>query len=81
VFPCPCCECLTLGEAGAYEICPVCFWEDDPVQEKLPDSIFGANRVSLKVARVNFASIGAAEKSLLAHVRPPTESELQVRAK
>lgn len=28
-FACPCCGCLTLAERGAYDICPVCFWEDD----------------------------------------------------
>lgn len=28
-FVCPCCGCRTLDERGAYDICPVCFWEDD----------------------------------------------------
>lgn len=28
-FACPCCGCLTLDERGGYDICPVCFWEDD----------------------------------------------------
>lgn len=28
-FTCPCCGCLTLDERGGYDICPVCFWEDD----------------------------------------------------
>lgn len=28
-FACPCCGCLTLEERGGYDICPVCFWEDD----------------------------------------------------
>lgn len=26
---CPCCGFLTLDERGTFEICPVCFWEDD----------------------------------------------------
>lgn len=26
---CACCGCLTLDERGAFEICPVCWWEDD----------------------------------------------------
>jgi hypothetical protein len=30
---CPCCEYLTLeDEPGHFDICPVCFWEDDPIQ-------------------------------------------------
>lgn len=28
-FACPCCGCLTLDERGGYDICEVCFWEDD----------------------------------------------------
>lgn len=28
-YKCPCCGCYTLDERGAYDICPVCFWEDD----------------------------------------------------
>ncbi len=27
--PCPCCGLRTLEEMGAYDICPVCWWEDD----------------------------------------------------
>lgn len=26
---CPCCHYKTLTERGQYEVCPVCFWEDD----------------------------------------------------
>ncbi|WP_372448711.1 CPCC family cysteine-rich protein [Streptomyces musisoli] len=32
-YPCPCCGHRVLGRMpGSYEICPVCFWEDDGVQ-------------------------------------------------
>ncbi|MEU7782897.1 CPCC family cysteine-rich protein [Amycolatopsis sp. NPDC049159] len=32
-YPCPCRGHLVFGEPpGSYEICGVCFWEDDPVQ-------------------------------------------------
>ncbi len=28
-YACLCCGYLTLDERGEYDICPVCFWEDD----------------------------------------------------
>ncbi len=77
-FRCLCCGCRTLGEAppGTYEICPVCFWEDDLVQAKDPTYRGGANAVSLTEARVNYLRIGASEPRVLEHVRPPLPGEL-----
>jgi hypothetical protein len=55
-FPCPCCACLSLSEKPlrTYQICPVCFWEDDPAQ--FADFAYrgGANNESLQEARENF---------------------------
>ena len=48
---CPCCGQHTFDEKGAYEICPVCGWEDDPVQRREPDFEGGANSLSLNEAR------------------------------
>jgi len=48
---CPLCGSKTITEPGAYEICPVCGWEDDPVQSKDPDYAGGANTQSLAAAR------------------------------
>src|SRR5436305_8121773 len=61
-YACPCCGFLTLEEPppGTYEICPVCYWEDDPVQFDDPSYTGGANRVSLAQARQNFLDLGAA---------------------
>lgn len=31
-YPCPCCGHLVFEDPpGSYEICPVCFWEDEPL--------------------------------------------------
>ena len=40
-YSCPCCLYKTLSEIGGYEICPVCFWEDDGVEdpEERPDEV------------------------------------------
>jgi hypothetical protein len=51
-IPCPCCGFLTLeGEYGSYAICPVCDWEDDPVQLANFTSEGGANKKSLVQAQ------------------------------
>ena len=49
-YRCPVCGKHYFNEAGAYEICPVCGWEDDPLQRKEPDFKGGANSMSLNEA-------------------------------
>lgn len=52
--PCPCCGRPTLDELGAYEICEVCGWEDDPVQSSDPAYAGGANKESLNEAKTRW---------------------------
>jgi hypothetical protein len=77
-FACPCCGHLTLATRppGTYEVCEVCFWEDDGVQFADPEYRGGANRESLNEARANFREFGASSRSALPHVRPPREGEV-----
>lgn len=44
---CPVCGKHQFIEAGNFEICPVCGWEDDDLQRDDPEYAGGANRVSL----------------------------------
>lgn len=76
-YACPCCGNRTLGERSSYEICPVCFWEDDGQGDDESDVVRGGPNqdLSLTTARENFKQIGAADPRDLAHVRPPTEEE------
>ncbi len=76
-YPCDCCGYLTRAEEkpGSYDICPVCFWEDDLVQAEDPSFPGGANNVSLLVARDNFRQFGAGEREMLRYVRAPKEEE------
>jgi hypothetical protein len=75
---CPCCGHRTLDDLspGSYEICPVCFWEDDLIQFEDPAFRGGANRVSLTEARRNYAQFGACDRQALTYVRPPNPSEM-----
>jgi hypothetical protein len=76
-FACPCCRFLTLDERGGYEICPVCFWEDDGQDDQDASWVRGGpnGSISLEQARKNFATFGACEERHRQHVRPPTEAE------
>jgi hypothetical protein len=77
-YACPCCGYKTLTEkpTGTYEICPVCFWEDDPVQYRDPFDKNGANKVSLMEAKKNFSDFGAVERKFISKVRKPLPEEL-----
>ncbi|MGV3654111.1 MAG: CPCC family cysteine-rich protein [Noviherbaspirillum sp.] len=48
---CPCCGEFTLSEKDFYEICPICQWEDDPIQSSDSTYVGGANTMSLNQAR------------------------------
>jgi hypothetical protein len=77
-YPCPCCGYLTLPEppTGTYEICQVCFWEDDNIQFDDPDYEGGANTVSLRQARENFRKFGVSELRFESNVRQPRPDEV-----
>ena len=78
-FPCPCCGYKTLPEAppGTYNLCRVCFWEDDQVQFNDPDYQGGANRPSLRQAQRNFAKVGACEEISIKQVRASLPEEVR----
>ncbi len=78
---CPCCGCLTLGERGSYEICPVCYWEDDGQDDYDADVVRGGPNgvLSLTQARANYLRFGASDERRRAFVRPPRPDELPAR--
>jgi len=74
-YPCPCCGYRTLpGPSPTDDICSVCFWEDDFVDNQ-DTELLGPNRVPLSIARENYARYGAHEERWLPHVRPPQPDE------
>ena len=75
-YPCPCCGCFTLPAQGEFDICPVCFWEDDPAQSRDEQLDGLANKVCLIEARKNYLAFGACENEMLSHVRKPFPEEL-----
>lgn len=75
-YPCPCCGHLVFQEPpGSYDLCPICFWEDDAVQLRWPEYEGGANRPSLIDSQKNYSHLEAIEACFLVSVRPPTADE------
>lgn len=55
LFTCPCCGFPTLTARGYYQICPICFWEDEGQDDHDADEVAGLNSdYSLTEARKNF---------------------------
>jgi hypothetical protein len=57
---CPSCSYLTFPDRGEYDICPVCFWEDDGTEDA--DKHSDCNHMSLREARVRVAEFGVVEE-------------------
>lgn len=55
LIPCPCCGLRSLGSRAYYEICSVCWWEDDGQDNNNAYLCAGGpNKYSLVNARINF---------------------------
>ena len=79
-WPCPCCGFLTLADPppGTYDICPVCYWEDDGQDDHDADEVRGGpnGALSLSAARANYKQHGASEARFIGSVRKPLPQEL-----
>ncbi|TXH73606.1 MAG: hypothetical protein E6Q88_05180 [Lysobacteraceae bacterium] len=75
---CPCCGCKTLAGRGRFDICPVCFWQDDGQDDTDAEAVRGGPNgdLSLRQARANYRSFGASRREDLAHVRGPLMHEM-----
>ncbi len=75
---CPCCGYNTFDakERLEYFICPICFWEDDPIGFEDENFIGGANRVSLHQARINYLKFGACEESMTSNTRKVDKNDI-----
>ena len=72
---CPCCGYKVFERSSNYEVCPICFWEDDAIQSADPWFCGGANAPSLAEAQKHYEKFGAMEKRFLRHVRKPMKND------
>jgi hypothetical protein len=62
LLPCPCCRFKTLMIRGEYDICPVCYWEDDGINDL--NEYSSPNHMTLAQGIENFTKLGAISESL-----------------
>jgi hypothetical protein len=67
-----------LPERGGFEICQVCFWEDDGQDDADADNVHGGSNglLSLTQARQNYREFGACDPQKLKYVRKPRPEEI-----
>ncbi|MGZ5842559.1 MAG: CPCC family cysteine-rich protein [Xanthobacteraceae bacterium] len=77
-FRCPCCKFKTLHGRGNYEVCCVCYWEDDGQDEADAELVLGGpnGNLSLRQAQINFERLGAVEEQFKSSVRDPEPDEV-----
>jgi len=71
---CPVCGFRTLPRYPRYnrfEVCPICYWEDDGIGEQ-PEMV---NSVSVREARRNFSACGAFHPKFANQTRDPTADD------
>ena len=74
-YKCPCCGYYTLDNQGLYDICPVCFWEDNN-EFNDPNEYDDCNKMTLNQARRNYLEFGACKKDMIKYCRKPRKNEI-----
>ncbi len=77
-YKCPCCGYFTFEEKSGrtYEICPVCFWEDDLRDYDDTEKYSESNRLTIGEARDNYEKFGACREADIPYVRAPERDEI-----
>jgi hypothetical protein len=60
LYRCPCCKCHTLASRRRFDICTLCWWEDDGQDDPHADEVWGGPNgdYSLTEGRNNVAEYG-----------------------
>ena len=72
-FQCVCCDYYTVVERHSFEVCQVCYWEDDGTTMAGLEVESRANHMTLLAARKSFEAIGAIDQSAVSLVASADE--------
>jgi hypothetical protein len=75
-YPCPCCGYLSLPDQfdnRAYDICKVCFWEYDGIEED--EKYSSPNHMTLGEGKNNYQLFGACELGLKKYIDQSAETK------
>jgi hypothetical protein len=67
-FQCVCCDYYTVVDRHSFEVCQVCYWEDDGSTMAQLDQESRSNHMTLRAARKSFEAIGAIDQSAVSLV-------------
>lgn len=73
---CECCKFYTLDCDSNFDICPVCYWQDDLLQTEKPHYKWWANELSLEEWRLNFIKHWVSDLRDKNNVRNPYKNEM-----
>lgn len=74
MLQCPCCDYFTLNRRHRSDICPVCFWQDEPLSSDAQYSLANEG-LTLGEARRNFVAFGACLLDVMPQVLPLNERD------
>jgi uncharacterized protein YjbI with pentapeptide repeats len=79
---CPCCYSRTLTGRRHFEICEVCFWEDDGQDDVDADFVRGGpnGNLSLTEGRANYSALRSSDRLHSPSVRRPRPEELTAKS-
>jgi len=72
---CPCCDFFSLEKRASYDICPVCYWEDDGQDLDALDVVSGPNHITLRAGRESFSRCGASDPAAVSLVLSAAERD------
>ncbi len=65
---CPCCDYFTLERRASFDVCFICYWEDDGQDLDEVDRVSDPNHITLRQARENFRDCGASDRAAVSLV-------------